>query len=113
MVIVLIRTELRPDADRAAYEALNHRMFEQVQQIPGFIGATGYTDAAGGDIGVIRFESLDALRAWREHPDHLVTQRRGRTEFYASYAIEVFERVRAYDFSATAGEPAAPPIRRP
>ncbi|HEX2690084.1 MAG TPA: antibiotic biosynthesis monooxygenase [Kofleriaceae bacterium] len=99
MVIVLIRTKLHSEADRSAYESLNGQMFELVQKIPGFLGASGYASGDGEDIGVIRFESLDALRVWREHPDHLQAQHRGRTEFYASYTIEVCEVVRAYDFA--------------
>jgi heme-degrading monooxygenase HmoA len=98
MVIVLIRTKLRPDADHAAYEALNGEMYALVQNTPGFLGATGYASADGDEVGMIRFESLEALRAWREHPDHVVTQRRGKSEFYQSYRIEVCEVVRAYDF---------------
>ncbi len=98
MVIVLIRTQPRADADLAAYEQLNARMTELVQTIPGFTGATGYTSDDGDEVAMIRFESLDALRAWREHPEHVVAQQRGKAEFYASYRIEVCEVVRAYDF---------------
>jgi heme-degrading monooxygenase HmoA len=112
MVIVLIRTKLRAEADRSAYEALNAGMFELVQRIPGFVGAAGYA-SGGDDIGVIRFDSLAALRAWREHPEHAVVQQRGRAEFYASYTIEVCEVVRAYDFDVRAGEPSRPPVRQP
>jgi heme-degrading monooxygenase HmoA len=98
MVIVLIRTKLRDDCDHAAYEALNARMYDIVQNMPGFLGATGYASADGEEIGMVRFESLESLRAWREHPDHLLTQARGKSEFYASYRIEVCDVVRAYDF---------------
>lgn len=100
MVIVLIRTKMRPEADRVAYDALNEQMFQLVQTMPGFIAADGYASAEGDEVGVIRFDSLDALRAWREHPDHVVVQRRGKTELYAAYTIEVCEVVRAYDFEA-------------
>jgi heme-degrading monooxygenase HmoA len=99
MVIVLIRTTMRSDCDRTAYEALNARMYELVQRIPGFAGVTGY-GGDGEDIGVVRFDSLESLRAWREHPEHVVAQQRGRDEFYASYTIEVCEVVRAYELAA-------------
>lgn len=99
MVIVLIRTKLRPEANRAAYDALNEQMYGIVQTIPGFIGAAGYSSADGEDVGVIRFATLEALRAWREHPDHRIAQQRGKSEFYAAYTIEVCEVVRAYDFT--------------
>jgi heme-degrading monooxygenase HmoA len=99
MVIVLIRTKLHPEADRGVYEALNAQMFELVQTMPGFVGASGYASGEGEDIGIVRFTSLDALRAWREHPEHVVVQERGKAELYASYTIEVCTVVRAYDFA--------------
>jgi len=100
MVIVLIRTRMRADCDRSAYDALNASMFELVQRMPGFISASGYATGDGDELGVIRFTTLEALRAWREHPEHVVTQQRGRAEFYSAYTIEVCEVVRAYSFPA-------------
>lgn len=112
MVIVLIRTQLRAGADQTTYDALNVSMYEIVQRIPGFIGASGYSSPEG-DLGVIRFESLESLRAWREHPDHLVVQQRGRSEFYASYTIEVCQVARTTTFDMTSGEPVQLPLRSP
>lgn len=103
MVIVLLRTRLRADADRPAYEALSEQMFRLVQTMPGFVGADGYAATDGEEVGVIRFDSQGSLRAWREHPDHLAAQRLGKSDFYASYAIEVCEVVRAYDFARPPG----------
>lgn len=113
MVIVLIRTRMKADCDRTAYDALNARMFEIVQRIPGFVSVTGYANGVDGEIGVVRFESLDALRAWREHPEHVVVQERGRAEFYGSYTIEVCEVLRVTAFDARGGEPTRPPQRHP
>jgi heme-degrading monooxygenase HmoA len=76
--------------------------------MPGFISATGYAGENGDDIGVIRFATLDALRAWREHPDHVIVQERGRAEFYSSYTIDVCEVVRAYDFDVSSIVPGHP-----
>lgn len=100
MVIVLISTTLRADADRAAYDALGAQMSQLVETIPGFLGAKDYVAEDGDAISMVTFESHDALRAWREHPDHVVAQRRGKDEIYASYRVEVCEVVRAYDFTA-------------
>jgi len=113
MVIVLIRTRMRANADLAAYEGLNGAMYELVQRIPGFLGVAGYTSPDGEEIGVARFESLESLRAWREHPDHVVARQRGRSEFYAAYTIEVCEVVRTTTFDMASGEPVAPPPRVP
>jgi len=99
MVIVLIRTTVRADVDRAAYEALNTQMYELVQTLPGFVSAKDFTSSDGDAVSMVTFESLEALRAWREHPDHVIAQHRGKTEMYASYRVEVCEVVRAYDFA--------------
>jgi heme-degrading monooxygenase HmoA len=99
MVIVLIRTKLRDGCDQAAHDALNARMFEIVQGMPGFLGGNGYASADGDEVGMFRFESLEALRAWREQPEHVVAQARGRSEFFASYSVEICQVVRAYDFT--------------
>jgi len=101
MVIVLIRTQLRPDADVAAHDRLDARMFELVQTIPGFVSARSYR-ADDDQISLIRFASADALRAWREHPEHREAQRRGRDEFFAAYDVEVCEVTRGYDFGRSA-----------
>jgi heme-degrading monooxygenase HmoA len=98
MVIVLIRTRLRDDADVAAYEQLNARMEARVQDIPGFVSAKGYRSDDGDEISIVRFESAEALRRWRDLPEHAVAQHRGRDEFFATYDVEVCEVVRAYDF---------------
>lgn len=71
-------------------------MFALAQTMPGFIAAESH-----GEMSLVRFESLETLRAWREHPEHLVAQQRGKTELYASYTVEVCEVVRAYDFTRT------------
>jgi heme-degrading monooxygenase HmoA len=98
MVIVMIRTQLRPDADLAAYERLSERMDALVSDFPGYLSAKSYRGEDGDEISLIRFESADALRRWRDHPEHLDAQRQGREAFYAAYDIEVCEVTRAYDF---------------
>lgn len=98
MVIVLIRTEVRSDVDAPAYDQLNARMEALVKDIPGFLSAKGYRSDDGDEISIIRFESAEALRRWREIPEHIEAQRRGKEEFFAAYDVEVCEVTRAYDF---------------
>ena len=98
MVIVLIRTQVRSDVDAPAYDQLNARMEALVKDIPGFLSAKGYRSDDGDEISIIRFESAEALRRWREIPEHIEAQRRGKEEFFAAYDVEVCEVTRAYDF---------------
>ena len=74
-----------------------------LRSMPGFVDVNGYASAHGDEIGMVRFESLATLRTWREHPEHREAQARGRSEFYASYRIEVAEVVRAYEFTSDGG----------
>jgi len=99
MFVVMIRTRLRADADLSAYEALNARMEQLLRDIPGFVDVKGYASPDGDELGMVRFETLEALHVWRDLPEHRRAQERGRTEFYAAYRIEVCEVVRAYAFA--------------
>ena len=94
-VVVVFRIALRPDLDAQEYERVGTRMVELVGAMPGFLGMD-YAPVEGGELLVARFESHEALRAWREHPEHLEAQRRGREEFFASYRIEVCDEARSY-----------------
>jgi heme-degrading monooxygenase HmoA len=103
MVIVLIRTALRADVDMQEYEALNTRMVEIVQGIPGFVSVKGYRADDGDEVSIARFESQEALSTWRNHPEHLETQRKGRERLFRSYDIQICEVVRAYGSGGPAG----------
>ena len=48
--------------------------------MPGFIGYHVYTSEDGEELGVIRFETREALDAWRDDPTHRAAWRRA-TEF--------------------------------
>lgn len=98
-VFVLIRTSLRPGCDLAAYEALNARMEESINRIPGYLGVKGYAAEDGESLAIAQFESHEALLRWRDDPEHLEVQRAGREQFYATYEVVVCGVERAYDFS--------------
>jgi heme-degrading monooxygenase HmoA len=105
MVVVVFKIQHRPDMPVAEYEEAGARMLEIVSQMPGFLGMD-YAEIEGGELLVVRFESHEALEAWRTHLEHLATQQVGRERFFQSYKIEVCDVVRSYDFEATAGDSA-------
>jgi heme-degrading monooxygenase HmoA len=96
MVVVLIRTRPRPDADVAEYEKAGTRMFERASAMPGFISIKEYASEDGDTFSLACFESEDALAAWRNDPEHVAIQHRGREKFYQSYQVQVFAPVREY-----------------
>jgi heme-degrading monooxygenase HmoA len=77
-------------------------MVELVSSMPGFLGMD-YAATEGGELLVARFESHEALAAWRNEPEHLEAQKLGKERFFSEYRIEVCELVRSYDFHAEPG----------
>ncbi len=101
MVVVVFAITLRPDLDVAEYEEVGARMVELVSSMPGFLGLE-YAPTDGGELLVARFESHEALAAWRKHPEHRAAQALGRERFFARYRIDVCEPVRSYEYDAAA-----------
>ncbi len=97
MVTVVFRSRLR-EANEAGYRSLAPKILELAQSMPGFVSFKSFTAEDGERVSIGQFESLEALEAWRKHPEHLAAQRRGREEFYAEYSLEVCTPIRAYAF---------------
>jgi heme-degrading monooxygenase HmoA len=104
VIVVVFRIAHRADLATAEYEELGARMGEIVGAMPGFLGMD-YAPTEGGELLVARFDSHEALDAWREEPEHKIAQQLGRERFFAHYKIEVCEVVRSYEFDAS--DPAA------
>jgi heme-degrading monooxygenase HmoA len=96
LVVVVFKITYRPGLDAQAYEQTGARMVELVSGLPGFLGMD-YAAVDGGELLIARFESHDALAAWRTQPEHLLAQQRGQQEFFQHYRIEVCDLVRAYE----------------
>ncbi len=103
MITVLIRTELRKDADLREYNAADARMFKLAKSMPGFVSAATWVDQDGKDVSVLRFADHESLHSWRDHPEHAAVQRLGRETFYSYYEVEVLDQVRHYRFDIACG----------
>lgn len=95
--------KLRPGVDMEAYEAEAFRMYERVASNPefGFIDMQAFSGPDGENVLVARFETIEGIEAWRNDPEHLVTQERGRTEFFDSYWGG--ELIRHWEFDRATG----------
>ena len=99
MVIVLLEHRLRADIDKAEWEQAFTRMVGLASKMPGFISINGYAAADGSGLAVARFESEEAVQAWKTHPEHVKTQARGREAFFESYKLTVATPIiREYSF---------------
>ena len=78
MIVVLFSTTPREGIDVEAYRRTSAMMRELVAAMPGFISYTTFTADSGEGTTVVRFESNEALEAWRTHPEHQQAQAMGR-----------------------------------
>jgi heme-degrading monooxygenase HmoA len=99
MVIALFKFRLRPDIDMAEWEQTFVRMVGLASEMPGFVSIEPYAAEDGSGLAVVRFESDEALQAWKTQPEHVLTQERGREAFFESYHMTVATSiVREYGF---------------
>jgi heme-degrading monooxygenase HmoA len=92
----VIFSSQRNGTGEAGYEAAAERMFELVQQQPGFLGAESTRDAEGFGITVAYFDSEENIRHWRNHAEHAAVRDRGKREWYEHFELRVAKVERAY-----------------
>lgn len=95
MVVTIFRSRLVPQQAASYYEMAAH-MRILAESMPGFMSFKTFTAEDGERVSIIEFESEEALRAWREHPEHRKAQELGRTTFYAEFQIQVCSIIRQY-----------------
>jgi len=93
-VIVIGDLKLRDDAALDEYGRLGERMYGIVSELPGFLSVKSFKADDGEELTVFRFASEAALEAWRTHPEHVETMKRGHAEFYASGFLQICRVIR-------------------
>lgn len=97
MVVALFCFRVREES-RAEFDETVHRMVGLVHQVPGFESMDLFRSEDGRTLAVTRFESEQALASWRNHPEHLVAQAKGRSAYFEDYWIDVCASPRSYEF---------------
>jgi heme-degrading monooxygenase HmoA len=98
MIVALLKTKLQPGASVEEYGALGAQMYERVSNLAGFVSAEFFSGEDGQELTIARFESQEALAAWRTLPEHVQAQQRGYAEFYGSVSVEVCELIREHEW---------------
>ncbi len=92
----VIFTSARTDVDDG-YSDTAKRMVELASEQPGFLGIESARDGVG--ITVSYWESLEAIRHWKAHTEHLIAQQRGQAQWYTAYTTRICKVERDYSFS--------------
>jgi heme-degrading monooxygenase HmoA len=98
MIVTVFRSRLRPGL-REEYLAMVDRMATIAATMPGYISHKGFFADDGERVTVVEFETMDATRAWRMHPEHREAQKLAREHYYESYSVQVCEVIRESRFA--------------
>lgn len=77
------------------YTEMANQMESLAKQHSGFLGI----ESARNDIGITvsYWESLEAIKNWKQQTDHLVAQQKGRDHWYNWYKVRICKVEREYE----------------
>jgi heme-degrading monooxygenase HmoA len=81
-----------------AYDITSKAMVELAAKQPGFLGVESARGADGFGITVSYWDSLEAIRNWKDVPSHAAVQSKGKQTFYERYEVRVCTVDRGYKF---------------
>lgn len=95
MYYAVIFTSTRTEIEEG-YAEMAMRMVELAKQQTGFIGL----ESARSEIGITvsYWESLEAIKAWKENTEHLLAQEKGKTTWYKNYKVRIAKVERENEF---------------
>lgn len=85
----VVFSSLRSDGDSAGYAATAARMEALAKEQPGFLGVESARGEDGLGITISYWQSLEAIRAWRDDAEHRLAQAGGRAHWYREYRLRV------------------------
>jgi heme-degrading monooxygenase HmoA len=91
VIFTSIQTE-----DTEGYAEMAQQMEDLAKNQAGFISIDSARNSIG--ITVSYWESLEAIRHWKQHTDHLVAQQKGIKDWYAYYNVKICKVEREYNF---------------
>ncbi|MDF0750700.1 antibiotic biosynthesis monooxygenase [Marinobacter sp. 71-i] len=83
----------RTDGDNG-YAEMAERMAELAAQQPGYLGMESAREGLG--ITVSYWESLEAIRNWKQNAEHQEAQRLGHQQWYSSFRVRIAKVEREY-----------------
>lgn len=93
----VIFTSTRTEGDYG-YQEMAELMDELAKQQAGYLGIESARNEMG--ITVSYWQNLDSIKHWKQHIDHLVAQRKGRTDWYSWYKVRICKVEREYEFQS-------------
>ena len=89
-------TSVRTRAEDDEYNRTATRMIELAAAQPGFLGIEHARGAEGLGITISYWDSVENIRLWQQHAEHLQAQANGKAKWYERYHLRVCRVERAY-----------------
>ena len=102
MIVTVFRNRLIPGAQEE-YSPMAKQMSEHARAVPGYISHKTFTADDGERATIVEFESEEALREWRIHPEHAKAKRRGIEAFFSEYKYQICSVIRDRTWAAKVG----------
>ena len=93
---VIFTSTLKTNAE--VYHEMAEKMEALAKLQPGFLGIDSARTTIG--ITVSYWESLEAIKLWKQQSEHLMAQQKGKTDWYNWYNVKVCKVEREYSFNA-------------
>lgn len=97
MYVVIFRATIR--CLDAEYSAVAARMRELALDQFGCIEFHSVSEGLT-EVSLSYWPSENHIRAWKQHPEHLLAQKNGRERWYKAYSVQVAEVTREYNASS-------------
>ena len=91
----VIFSTVRTEGDHG-YSAMAALMEELAQQQKGYLGIESTRAKMG--ITVSYWKNLESIRAWKQHTEHVVAQKKGKAIWYSQYKLRIAKVERDYGF---------------
>jgi glutathione S-transferase len=99
----VIFSSQRTGSPAEEYETAAQAMVELASKQPGFLGVESARGPDGFGITVSYWDSLEAIRKWKDVPAHADLQAQGRDSLYERYEVRVATVERGYKFPFRGG----------
>ncbi|GIU47381.1 antibiotic biosynthesis monooxygenase [Shewanella sairae] len=93
---VVFTSEMTVEND--GYVTMAQRMVELAEQQQGFLGMESAREQVG--LTVSYWQSLEAIKVWKQNAEHLEAQKLGKKKWYSSFALRIAKVERDYSFKA-------------
>jgi heme-degrading monooxygenase HmoA len=92
----VIFTSQRTNIDKG-YGEMAEKMVNLASKEKGFLGVESARDSGLG-ITISYWDSIEAIKNWKEHAAHKIAQEKGKTEWYKNYSVRICRVERDYSF---------------